>query len=818
MESTQNFEIKDIDIVYRKFSSEDFNETEFYVTESEVEPNEEGYVSDKVFQLVNENLNQENSIVINAAVGQGKTTAVFEIIKDHFYNTTDFIVIAVPFRALVEKYKDEIASKINVDYITTIFDLEGDGVNRLTSGDLRVLIKRRIHIVTVNLLLRNSGDFFYQNNTKERYLNNFIERLTERNRKIAFFFDEIHAAIHNFSSANIFSFFKFSSVTRKIYYISATYNEASLMVVRFLSKTTAYKIHIINSKRNRKPSADLHIILSTKSYSASDTEELKTQLEEVIRKTINEGKPLNILTYSKALAQAFVGKKKKDDSIYTIFKDLGVEKKLKLLVAKSQNDSTSNEIDENTINVGTTFNTGIDISSGTFIIIMPTSYLLNDNKMKYGIFSNGSNSVFQAVGRMRGNGEIYVVTGKTNDLIYPFLTNYKNGLGISKYFRFRDHYTSFPKKNNDESRILKKYYQDKYEFNKTEINHHQVLEANEGMGLALRYPTFAEWVMEDGERYLKSSYLFYGKQLTPILVWAAIHNQFHNCNLKSLIFESRRVDFKSEYLFDECNGFVENVYREDLGDFEMEDGTILSGIVDSLEHKLYSLSDYEIYLMLIDKFNEYDIYIDNKNLTNGVDVRLKAIIIKVICYKKKILQDYDLSNYLMDLISFCKSFDFNDEALANTRFRNRDLVILGKDLELMIGELYTFLSHREYIYKEFKSDHLRESYEGLIEQIVNKCQEIKNIDKLISKKGFDLFRNETKGYIYKQLYTFLFNVKEYEPKKRGRNVDSEGNSGQVLQLLGMKNYSTLSIGVNSFYTYIYENNVNWYGLTTEMTL
>jgi len=822
MENTNNFETKDIDIVYRKFSSADFIEPEFDVTESEVEPNEDGYVTEKIYQLANENLKQENSTIINAAVGQGKTTAVFKIIIDHFVNTTDFIVIAVPFRSLVEKYKDKIALDINPNYITTIFDLERGEGDRLSSSDLKGLINRRIHIVTVDLLLRSSGSFFHQNETKRRYLDNFIERLTEKNSKIAFFFDEIHAAIDNFSSENVFSFFKFSSVTRKIYYISATYNEASLMVVRFLSQATAYKIHIINSKRSRKPSADLGIIISTKKYSASDTEELKTQLEEVIRKTINEGKPLNILTYSKALAQAFVGlgKLKSDDSIYTIFKDLGVEKKLKLLVANSKINLSSNEIDENIINVGTTFNTGIDISSGTFIVIMPDSYSLNNNKMEYGVFSNGSNSVFQVIGRMRGDGEIYVVAGKTNELIYHGVTEYANGLGIAKYFRFNNQETSFPYSNNDDSRLLKRYYQNKYEFNKSEINNHQVLDANEGMGLALRYPTYSEWIMKDGERYLKSRYLFFGKQLTPLLIWAAIHNQFHNCNLKSLIYEIRRVDFSSGNLFDECLGFVENVYREDLGDYETEDGVILSGIVDSLEHQLYSLSDSEIYLILIDKFNEYDIYIDNKTLTHGVDVRLKAIIIKIICHRKKILQDYDKSDYLMDLISFSKSFDLNDETLANTRFRDSDrgLVVLGKDLELKIDELFIFLRQREYIYKEFKSDHLGEYYKVLLEEIVEKCTEIKNTDELISIKGFDLFRKPEIGPIYKQIHQLLFRTEEFFPLKKGRDFDRNGTNGKVLKLIGRKNYSSLKFGVNSFYTYTYEPGENIYGLYTKFTV
>jgi predicted kinase len=820
MENNPDFEIKDIDIVYRKFSPEDFAETEFEVSESEVEPNVDGYVSEEIYQLAKGKLNQENSTIINAAVGQGKTTAVFKIIKDHFENTNDVIIIAVPFRALVEKYKDEIASDINAEVITTIFDLEGDETSRLSSSDIIALIQRRIHIVTVNLLLRNSGDFFYQNETKKSYLDNFIERLSERNRKVTFFFDEIHAAIHNFSSENIFSFFKFSPVTRKIYYISATYNEASLMVVRFLSKTTNNKIHIINSKRSRSPKADLHIIITAKTYSGNNTEELKIQLEEVIERTINKGIPLNILTYSKALAKAIVGlgKFKSKDSVYSIFKNIGVEKKLKLLVAGSKTDSSTNEIDEDVINVGTTFNTGIDILAGTFIVIMPDSYLLNDINMKYGIFSNGSNSVFQAIGRMRGEGGIYVVTGKTKNLIYPKDSDYANKLSISKYFRIDNNNKLFPYSNNDDSRILNNYYQNKYYSSKIEIDNHQVLEADEGMGLALRYPTFAEWVMEYGEKFLSSNYLFYGKQLTPILVWSAIHNQFHNCNLKSLIFESRRVDFNSDKLFNECYEFVEYVYSEDLSDLEIKDDDIISGIVDNLEHRLYSSSDYEIYLLLIDKFNEYDIYIDNK-LLQSVDVKLKSVIIDIIYYRKKGFENYNKGNYLLDLISFSNCFEFNDGTSTNILFRNENLVVLGSQLKSKIDELYTVLSQREYIYTEFKSDHLSESYKVLLEQIVRKCQEIKNVDELVSIKGFDLFRKSNIGYTYKQIYQRLFITEEFSPNKKGRDFDGiNGTNGKVIKLMDRNDFTNLTNGVNSFYSYTYQAEQSYYSHNLKFTL
>lgn len=822
MENTQDFELKDIDGVYRKFSIEDFNEPEFDVIESEVTPNEDGYVSDEIYQLAREKINQENSTVINAAVGQGKTTAVFKIIKEHFENTTDIIVIAVPFRALVQKYKEKISSDINADYITTIFDLEGDVGNSITASELELFIKRRIHIITINLLLRNAGDFFHQNEIKKKYLDNFISRLVERNRKIAFFFDEIHAAVHNFSSENIFSFFKFSDVTKKIYYISATYNEASLMIVRFLSKATSNKVYIINSKRVRKPNADLHIIISAKRYSSNNTEELKFQLENVITRTIKKDQPLNILTYSRELAKSIVGKGKNkfEDSIYSIFKDLNVESNLNLLVASSKIDTSSNELNENKINIGTTFNTGIDISNGTFIVIMPDSSMLNDIKMKYGIFTGGSNSIFQSIGRMRGDGEVYVVTGKSKDLIYPAYSDYNLKLGISKYFTFRNHHTSFPYINySDESRVLKMYYKSRYDFNKIEIENNQILEADNGMGLALRYPTYAEWVLKNGEKFLSSEYLYYGKSLTPIVVWAAIHNQFHNCNLKSLTLYNTRIDFNSRDLFIECHGFIENYYTEDLGDMKMEDGTILSGLVDNLVHRMYSLSDYELYLLLIDRFNECDIFIDNKQLIYGVDVRLKTIIIEIIYYKKKGLEDYGRGDYLNDLISFSKSFDFNSEELIGTKFRNENLVVLASELDIMIQEWYTFLSQREYIYKEFKSDNLKESYRELLLQINSKCQEIKNVDELISINGFDLFRISEIGFIYKQLCMMLLKTEEFIPAKKGRDFDRiNGTRRKVIKLLGRRDYSILKFGVNSFYTYSYESGRNYYDFDNVLVL
>ncbi|MBI9040277.1 DEAD/DEAH box helicase family protein [Lutibacter sp.] len=801
MENSQGFKVKDLDIVYRKFSKEDFSESEFTVVENEVTPNSEGYVSDEILQVVEENINEENSVVINAATGQGKTTAVFKAIKKHFEETNDIIVVAVPLRSLVSKYAEKIRNEISDDAVATIFDLE----NSTNIGHFNWIISRRIHIVTVNLLLRNSGDFFEQKEIKKKYLNDFILRANQRNRKLVFFFDEIHSAIHNFTSENIFSFLKFQSITRKIYYISATYNEASLMVVRMLSNLTKFNILLINSDRKRKPKAELHLLITPKRYSGNNTMELMLILKSIITEAITSNTPLNILTYTRTLAKSFVGEgnNKLDDYVFSIFKEFNVLDKLKLHVSKPSNilSQDSTEINKNNINIGTTFNTGIDITNGTFIIVMPDSTVLGDSLGKYGIFTDGVNSIFQAIGRMRGEGKIYVVMGKTKNLIYPVRTNYAIDLELSQYHRFKNHYKSFPYESNDDSKILKKYYNKKYTKTENEINNYQILDSNRGMGLTLRYPSYLEWVMEYAQKYLTLEYLFYGKCLTPIVIWSAIHNQFHNCNLKSINLSSPRVDFNSQTLLDDCNRLINEQYLIEMGEMELEDGSVYTEIVDGFVPELYRLPDLEVFKLLKYLFNDRTIYIDGQELGKGVNVKLKSIILQIIGTRKKGIISYDRYNYLLDLVSFSKDINLLDA--NNYEFRNENLVVLGKELELQVEMLYQFLRTRDFIYKEYKSDNLKDQYRSILEEIVKICRLIKNEDEFISLNAFDLFRKINIGFIYKQIYTVLFNVREINPPLRGVNLDENGTRGLVLRLNGRKEYNTLSNGINSFYCPIY---------------
>lgn len=816
MENSQDFKVQDLDIVYRKFSREDFSEPEFTVVEKEVSPNHDGYVSDEILQIVDENINNEDSVVINAATGQGKTTAVFNAIKKHFETTNDIIVVAVPYRSLVGKYAEKIKNEISPDVVTTIFDLECTDNVRLPYNDLVDRIKKRIHIVTVNLLLRNSGDFFYQNKNKRRYLDNFIGRATKKNKKLVFFFDEIHAAIHNFTSENIFSFFKFGTITRKIYYISATYNEASLMVVRMLSNLTNFKFLLINTKRERKPKADLHLLITPKRYSGNNTEELGLILKDVIKDAINNSKSLNILTYTKTLAKAFVGegKFKSDDSVFSIFNELNVKDRLNLLVSKSTSSSFPVFINEEDINIGTTFNTGIDIKGGTFIIIMPDSSVLGDPEGKYGIFTDGVNSIYQAIGRMRGEGKIYIVMGKAHELILH--SDIYNSLDpeIVKYHSLNNFSSSVPYRNNDDSKILKNYYNKKYTKTENEINKYQVLDSHKGMGLTLRYPSYLEWVMENGQEFLSSQFLFYGKYLTPIVIWSAIHNQFHNCNLKSINLLSLEVNFNSETLLDDCNRFLDEQYLLEIGEMDLEDGSKYIEIVDEFVPEVYRLPDLEVLKLLTNLFNERTICIDGKKLRQGVNVKLKSIFLQIIGERKKDIGSYDRENYLLDLVSFSKAFDFsNPLEVNNYEFRNKNLVVLGAELELQVGLLYQFLRARNFIYKEFKSDNLNEQYKSTLEEIVRICKSIKKEDELISLNAFDLFRKTDIGFIYKQICNALFGIKEFSPIRNGRDLDSNGTRHQVFELLGRKQYSTeINIndingenkGINSFYCLIYE--------------
>ena len=80
-----------------------------------------------------------------------------------------------------------------------------------------------------------------------------ISNCKAQNKKVVFIYDEIHDTIHNFRQELIFNLWKWKNVIHKNFVISATFNEASKIVIEYLAELTDRKIQIIESERVRNP-------------------------------------------------------------------------------------------------------------------------------------------------------------------------------------------------------------------------------------------------------------------------------------------------------------------------------------------------------------------------------------------------------------------------------------------------------------------------------------------------------------------------------------------------------------------------------------
>ena len=77
------------------------------LTKESLQLNSDGYIKDALSEKLN--LNVKNTSVINCAVGQGKTTAILEIVKEYVLsNPNTYIVIAVPLVSLISQYKKDL--------------------------------------------------------------------------------------------------------------------------------------------------------------------------------------------------------------------------------------------------------------------------------------------------------------------------------------------------------------------------------------------------------------------------------------------------------------------------------------------------------------------------------------------------------------------------------------------------------------------------------------------------------------------------------------------------------------------------------------
>ncbi|TWP22511.1 DEAD/DEAH box helicase [Apibacter muscae] len=668
-----NIHFQDFPIEFKEINPSDF--PHFEVREKIViAPNEEGYINEVLQENIN--LEEKNTVVINAAVGQGKTYSIIRILKRYYEAEQDYLIfVASPFVSLVQQYYKEII-KLGIPE-SQIYRYENIGDHPETN-----YTNKKIQIITVNGLLGNPGDdAFINSEAKREYLNNLKQHCESTGKKVVIIYDEIHDAIHNFKEEYILNLWKWRNVIHKNFVISATFNEASKVVIEYLAELTDNKIQIIESKRTRIPKNQSKLFLhynNAKYYKYNNDD-----IVNIVRQLINNDKAVDILCYSKTLSESIIENKnegigkelyKKYTEINNCTSELSLNQRLNKL-------EPQNRYDNEKCNVGTNFKTGVSIekTNHAFVIIMPPSGTKLPFQNAFGIFSNGIISVIQALARQRKRGgEIHIIIPPPAMMDYesiPFKTEKQQKKFIKFYKKVSDYtptnvvkYYSF----NTQNELIKDFYENTLKVNiEQEISYIDSIERP--LKVRLDFPEYKLYLLNKGEKYLANTYPFFGSDLSAFITYCASTNQFINCNLEG-------VSFKSIKVFQE--GFMQlqlEIYYKDYMDIDLFNGLYvhLNDFYYYLEFKNELFKKHKVRLKVDEDYKPLKPYthknfevqllgfIQRKRYPNNPYFRMKY-------HNLGQFRDYSYSrsDYFMACISHANNFNI-DEFGLNESFTSR---------------------------------------------------------------------------------------------------------------------------------------------------
>lgn len=508
-------------IHYKLIRPEDFPE---YIVKdnsyTEIIPDENGYISQ--FLVENVDLEHKDTTIINASVGEGKTTALIDIATQYASREDYVVFIAAPYISLINQYKNQLKLAGVVD--EDIFDYQ-DLFFETIEDDKENFAKKKFQLVTFNFLLANSGDdYLKQADHKIEYVDELLLQCKSDGRKIIIIFDEVHDAIHNFKEELVFNLFRWRSNIHKIFVSSATFNEASKVVIKYLAELTDQKIHIFESPRiqNVNKLNALNIFIYDRTYYDFEDDAMK----EFFALEIGKASKINILSYSKSLCDRFIRS------------SIGAEIRGKYKPFNVCTNDTPNIFDESLCNIGTTFKTGISIreDNTAFYIFLPSRKSYYSTPPKLGIFSDGINSLIQGLARIRGKGRIYVITpDKTCEFESPSITKPTKS---NSYYEI-----------NEQDDVLRRFY----EMIRLSIDEEIGYLSGENTKIVAQFPDYDHYKLMNGERFFKTYFDIFGRNITNYFSWASNNNQFVNCTLRNIY----RIDLN----------FDEDEILKDIGDY-----------------------------------------------------------------------------------------------------------------------------------------------------------------------------------------------------------------------------------------------------------
>ena len=557
-------------INFKQLNLSDFQEYIFDEEKTIITP-VEGYISEPLLEQVD--IFKKDTTVINASVGQGKTFSIIKLIEKYYKESKKgpgyIIVVATPFKSLIKQYKDKIDEESGLDICFDYQDLE-----LANPKQFKDFHKKSIQLFAINSLLGNPGQFApKQSEFKSNYIDSLIKYASFNKKKVIFIFDEIHESIHNFKEDWVLRLYNWHNVIHKIYVASATFNEASKVVIKYLAELTDKKIRIFETERiqYQETLSDLHLCFYDDYYYKANSEVLETLF-------IDEGKKfdkVHILSYSQTLAtnihKGEIGKKLQE-TLGEFNLCLGTNK---------------NGFDPDKNNIGTVFKTGVSIEDENcaFFIILPPKATYHSTKAgRFGIFEGGIFNIVQALARPRLKSSIYIIMPSPESLIRvpEAPSNYEKVTSIN-YFPFENpKYQSAFYDQNKQDEILNEFY--KAESEKREKGARFIKDNSKG--ITAQFSDYDKYKLESGEKIFRYYYDIFGKNLSNYVYWAAWNNQFVNCKLTSIMKPSV-IWFRKNLLQKELGKYFTKVFlhtsffdlNSDKACYEKLRGSIFSNTV-----------------------------------------------------------------------------------------------------------------------------------------------------------------------------------------------------------------------------------------------
>ena len=827
MEKNRTYEILDSETIdtpidYMSLKKADFDGLD--VTEEDIIEVPKGkYLTETIIDKIKSV--ESNTVVINSSVGQGKSHLAIEIATRYFFKMNNrnenkyTVIFAVPYKSLIKQY----TTKIRVAMFKKSMKL----IIPDYSNPQRVHGKYPIHVVTINCLLRNPGeDTIEQAENKQIYLDEIIKDCKLKNRKIILIFDEIHEGIHNFKQELIFNLWKFrtNNVLHKTFILSATFSEASKVVIKYLAELTNKKLQILETKRmqNKDNISNLHLYLTKKNnYDFTADNELLEFFEGII----NKHSRINILCSSKSFAI-----NNTDDTKQSKLKKLIIEKfeKINLCISEDsykglypkenfKNVTFNHAFRPDMCNIGTTFTTGISIEDekSALVIMLPSNLALSNFKL--GVFTDGIIPVIQSLARVRKKSNIYVIMPLPEKLIYISEVIDDNEKYFSVLSRIEVLKKCIEKRdsskwyrdvlNMEQNQILKEQYKKMYDKIQPEIEYIKKLDRKNLP--YLEYPTDDTFIMEKGDMYLSQRYAIFGKDLSAYMLWAALNNQFVNCKIKSISsIAARDINIETgsindklyelfiEFYYNECkkNGVCDLKRYTEFCDFLFFNYLHLDGSEDTIKE-----TDKKFQKHIMAFFQ-------------GVIKGNKRLGKKYLKFDGKHYSDttFEVEDYLLCCISNANQYDGEQPTeLIEAYKKLEEIRILFIDKLVRVSD-----NGNKYIYMSFKK------YESPFDEIeikliLNTIQTVTEKDPYF--KCFRTFQNidfSNKGKSLNSIYSILkdtfFKTERKKQKESSGEAVRQGRTNRYyIDYISENSLPDKRTGINLLYEYDYVRDDNY---------